>query len=382
MGRLLIAVGGISVRNLMFALLLLVALAPPAWAEMQSTKDPSVNRMLSGLTDANILTMRCDVPGIQPRVTVLKRTYTPSSTTLIDQFLGGRTTLIGDGQSVVNPIWGKGTRYKSGSIIYALPGTEKGQRNWDIRTLPKLESVPAFLDVYPQGFLYTNNVPHKTVYATDVKVKGAADADISYRKLYTEKEGQAAVEQMLPNMVGSLPAPKGFRKKISQLIQTFGERLYVYRASLEHVTSYTVRKASGGKDQVVEKPIAVPVMDVYTHVLLDGDKVLAGMEHFWDSNLAATGAPKEALQASMAVMKAREWLIKRYNNKPPLYNVSALRLGYIQDRKNPTQLVPAWLFDAWYVAPIPNGAQITENAITNTTDPFAVNALTGEVIDL
>jgi hypothetical protein len=185
---------------------------------------------------------------------------------------------------------------------------------------------------------------------------------------------------MLPGMVGELNLPKGFRKKNSQLIQNFGERLYAYRVHPEYVTTYPVKDKNGKVSG--EKPIAVPVLDSYVHVLLDGDKVLAGMEYFWDSNLALEGAPKPCMQPAEAIVKAKEWLINRYKGTPPLYNVSGMRLGFVQDRNNRNLLVPAWIFDAWYNTPLKASVGTTENPVKRTNDPFAVNALTGKAFRL
>jgi hypothetical protein len=265
-------------------------------------------------------------------------------------------------------------------VIYALPENQKNERIKNISQYPKMESVPAFLDVYPNGFLYTNNVTHKGVIATEVKVKGKADSDITYKRVYEAKDGEAAVNQMLPGMVGELKLPKGFRKKTTQLIQNFGERLYAYHVEPEYVTTYSVTDKTG--KVVGDKPIAVPIMDSYVHVLLDGDKLLAGMEYFWDGQLSLEGSPKPCIQFAEANAAARTWLINRFHGTPPLYNVSSVKLGYVQDRSNRNLLVPAWIFDAWYNTPLPAGVGTTENPVKRTNDPFAVNALTGKAFRL
>jgi hypothetical protein len=367
-------------RRIALTLLLTVLTLATAQAEVQRSKDPAVDKTIDNLAQAQALTMLCDVPGIQPKLAVLKRSYSPTADKLIAQFLGTPDTLIGNGQPVVSPIWGKGTRYKSGTVIYALPTDNGNQNTWDLKTLPKLESVPAFLDVYSSGFLYTNNVPHKAVNMPDVKVQ-SGKLSANHRNLFSEKDGQAAAEALLGQMGLGLKTGEGFRIGTQQLIQNFGERLYVYRAQPEYLTSYAVYKTVNGQSQAAgTKPIAVPVLDCYTTVMLDGDKLLAGMEYFWDNNLSVSGQPKECVQAGVAVMKARGWLMKKFGNHPPLMNVNSLRLGYIQDRSNRTQLVPVWIFDAWYnnATPVTGG----DNPVEVVSDPFAVNALTGDVIDL
>src|SRR5205823_386167 len=93
----------------------------------------------------------------------LRRSYPPAADSLIQKYLGGRANLIGEGQAIVSPIWGRGTRYKSGTVIYALNVDKSSPRVFDVRALRKLESVPAYLDVYHSGYLYSNNVAHKGV---------------------------------------------------------------------------------------------------------------------------------------------------------------------------------------------------------------------------
>jgi hypothetical protein len=123
-------------------------------------------------------------------------------------------------------------------------------------------------------------------------------------------------------------------------------------------------------------------MDSYVNILLDGDKVLAGMEYFWDSKLALDGTPKPCMQFADATAVAQKWLYNRYNGTPPLYNVADVKLGFVQDRTNRSLLVPAWIFDAWYNTPLPSGVGTTENPVKRTNDPFAVNALTGKAFRL
>jgi hypothetical protein len=365
--------------------LLLAAVTGASPADVHTTNDALANALVTQGALGQVLTFEdpsMSPPAIRPKVANIKRSYAPNSESLITKFLGGKQTLIGSGQQIVSPIWGKGTRYKSGTVIYALPQEQQSQRIKNISQYPKLESVPAFLDVYPNGFLYTNNIEHKGVIATSIKIKSdkPGDGDISYKRVYEVKDGEAAVNQMLPGMVGELTLPKGFRKKNSQLIQNFGERLYAYRVHPEYVTSYAV-KDKNGKD-IGEKPIAIPVLDSYVHVLLDGDKVIAGMEYFWDSKLALEGTPKPCIQSAMAIVKAKEWLFNRYKGTPPLYNVRAIRLGFVQDRGNRNLLVPAWIFDAWYNTPLQASAGTTANPVKRTNDPFAVNALTGKAFRL
>jgi hypothetical protein len=365
-------------RTLQIAALLLLLCTAVAQADTKETKDKLTDTVLAQATDSLVLTMAggYSPPAIRPKLANLRRSYTPSADNLITKFLGGRQTLIGSGDPIVSPLWGKGTRYKSGSLIQIGPK----QNLRDVRQLQKLESVAAFVDVYQSGYLYSNTAPHKAVNMPAPKVE-AQVLKPQHRNLFTVKDGQASVEQQLPSWAGEVKVPKGFRKRVDHSIQTYGERLYAYRLTPEYVTSYPVY-AKDGKTVASEKPIAVPVLDSYLHVLLDGDKVLAGMEYFWDNNLTVEGTPKPCIGAPQAINKAQAWLLKRYGTNPPLYVVNNMRLGFIQDRSNRNLLVPAWIFDAWYHTPIPSSVGTTENPVKRTNDPFAINALNGNAIDL
>jgi hypothetical protein len=128
----------------------------------------------------------------------------------------------------------------------------------------------------------------------------------------------------------------------------------------------------------------VPVLDVYVHVMLDGDKMLTGMEYFWDSNITPAGQPEESLHAGVALSKAREQLFDHFKSQPPLVTITGITIAFIEDRGNRNQLVPAWMFDAWYqdrVTATKDNPHTTNNQnIVQVPMPFAVNALTGELI--
>jgi hypothetical protein len=259
-------------------------------------------------------------------------------------------------------------------VLHLAPIDRQSQRV-ALDQISGIEVVPTFLDIYSTGFVYANNITHKAVYATDVKILSETKADVKYHNVYNEQEGQAAAEQVMATMFGKLTVPKGFQSSVKAIIQHFGERLFVYRVQPEYLTNYDLTKADGS---TVNRQIAVPVLDAYTHLMLDGDKLLCGLEYFWDPGLAPAGTPKKCVSAADAVFVARESLIEHFNNQPPLLNVSKITLGFIQDRKNRNRLVPVWLFDAWYTDYVPSKAQqktnTTENLITVPL-PFYVNAL-------
>ncbi|MCC7477248.1 hypothetical protein IT575_02220 [bacterium] len=386
-------------KTAVFALLAATALTlwgAQALAQIQTTGDPDLDKRLKSTLDSLLLEVRCDVPQIQPKVANLRRTASPNPDQIVKAFLGDKDSLLGKDQ-VVSPIWGKGTRFKSGSVIRLrvekeIKQTDKGVSTQEVshtnlESLDKLEVVPAFLDAYRQGFLYTNNIPHKAVYATDVKVVSELKANVSYRNVYDEKAGSDAVKQMLRDTMGDPKASEGFRIATEDMIQKYGERLYSWRIHPEYLTSYSVFEWVGeGKNrqykQTGTKQVAIKVNDVYVHVLLDGDKLLCGMEYFWDNGLKVEGQAKPALNAAEAVIKSREWMVKHFNKNPPQVVVKRITLGFVQDRKDPTLLVPAWIFGASYSAEDETGETGMGSKVVSVPVPFAVNALTGEVFDL
>jgi hypothetical protein len=353
--------------------LLLFAVALPAQAQLGSSGDPAMDEKLRQLLSMSVLSMQCQLPDFQPQLTELKRSWAPSTDNLIQRFFGSKDAVLSDEQ-VTSPLWGKGRRYKSGMVLHMAPLDRQSQRI-SLDQMTGVEVVPTFLDVYSSGFVYANNITHKPVYATDVKVLSEVKADVSHHNEYNEKEGQDAAEALLSEMFGQLKAPAGFQTAVKAIIQHFGERLFVYRLQPEYVTSYDVRKDDGS---TVKRQVAVPVLDSYAHVMLDGDKLLCGLEYFWDASLAPVGTPKKCISAADAEFVAREQLIKHFDNQPPLLNCSQVTLGFIQDRSDRTRLIPVWLFDAWYTDYVPGKESAIAKTATNLVTipmPFYVNAL-------
>jgi hypothetical protein len=65
-------------------------------------------------------------------------------------------------------------------------------------------------------------------------------------------------------------------------------------------------------------------------------------------------------------------------------SVTGIRLGYVVDRKQPTRLIPAWVFDASYTkSSVESGkGGFAGTDMTVIPRPFAVNALSGELVPL
>jgi hypothetical protein len=364
---------------------LLLVLATVLWsaaasAQIQSTGNPDLDKRFKSYLDSQLLEVRCDIPSFQPYVANLRRGSSPNPDQILKIFMGDKAELLGSEQ-IISPIWGKGVRHKSGTVLRL--------RDKDLarEKMNEIEVVPAFLDMYKQGFLYTNNIPHKPVYATDVKVVSELKANVSYRNVYTEDDGKSAAKSVIEETMGPVTAPKGFRLHEEELIQTFGERLFAYRVHPEYLTNYDTYEWKGSGEsraytKTGNKPVAVKVNDVYVHVHLDADKLLAGMEHFWDNSLKPEGTPQPAINAAEAVVNTREWLVKHFGGKPPLLIVTQLTLGFVQDKDDVTKLVPAWIFGAYYMAEDDGGNLGLGSNLVQMPCPFAVNALSGEVFDL
>jgi hypothetical protein len=362
------------------AALSLLLWSASARAQIQTTGNPDTDRRFKSFLDSQLLEIRCDVPYFQPYVANLRRGSSVNPDQVLKLFMGNKEELLGSEQ-VISPIWGKGTRYKSGKVL------RLNEKNVSLEKMTQIEVVPAFQDIYRQGFLYSNNIPHKPVYATDVKVVSELKANVSYRNLYNESEGRAAAKKVLGETMGQPETGKSFRLAEEDLIQTFGERLYAYRVHPEFLTTFDTYEWKGtGKEAVYtktgSKPVAVKVNDVYIHMLLDGDMLLTGMEYFWDDALKIEGKTQPAISGPQAVINTRDWLLKHFGNKPPQLTVTKITMGFVQDKKDPMLLVPAWIFGAYYTAEDETGSAGLGSDRVQVPCPFAVNALSGNVFDL
>lgn len=384
-----------------------VALAgAPAVAPAQQTKGTGKEVLdtedVPGLTVSIVkewfLTHDTPMPTMRPKLAVLKRSWRPDTDKLIQKFFGSRDEVLKQ-EPIDNPTWGNGQRYKSGTVIYLLDKDTPVPQ--DISGLAtEVEVVPSFLDVFSTGFTYMNNISHTAVYATDVKVTGKTSADVSYHKVYDVAEGRSAAEQLISQEFGELKAPEGFQPAVSAIIQDFGERLFVYLARLEYVTEYNVYGTEENPDdpdhprQVVlgTQPVSVPIWDVKVQLMLDGDKLLAGLEYFWDDSVHPVGEPQECIGANEAYDAAREGLWDHFEGQPPLLEVKNISLGYIQDRDDRATLIPVWLFDAWYTQSVsaenenltdapPMTSPYARNVVSIPLT-FGINALTKELIML
>jgi len=393
-------------RGLILLCALLALASMPAVATAQQTTDPGDGNLdiddVEGLTKNYLrsvfLTVDAPVPSMQPRLTNLKHSWRPDTDQLIQMFFGSRETVTKE-EPVESPTWGSGRRYKSGTVIYLLD-KDMGVPQ-DIGGLAReVEVVPSFLDVYATGFTYANNIPHTAVHATDVKITGEISADVSYYDTYDVAEGQRAAEQLIARQFGELRAPEGFQPAVGAIIQDFGERLFVYHARLEYITEYDVYELELNPEDknnpirhvIGTQPVSVPVWDVKVQLMLDGDKLLAGLEYFWDDTVQPVGEPQECIHAGDAIGTARDELWQYFEEAPPLLTVKNVSLGFIEDRSDRSTLVPVWLFDAWYTQAVTMDPENMTDAPPMTSPyarnvvsiplTFAINALTKELIIL
>jgi hypothetical protein len=333
---------------------------------------------LDDLLRAGFIEATCPMPMMVPHVTALKRSYVPAREKVIAQFFGGQQGVTSTEQ-LTSPIYGKGTRFKSGKVVYLTP------KGVDLRAAAsqqkKAEYVAASLDLYNSGFVYVNNVAHAPVLATDVRMTGQAKAKLSRRNVYSDQEGRRAAEQLVTEMFGGLKPGAGFQINAQSVIQDVGEKLFVYRANPEYLAKVDIMTSNGAKQQAT---IGITVRDVFINLQLDGDKLLAGMEYFWDGGLTPIGQPKPGMSAEEAFQIGKKGLFQVYKGEPPLMTVSQVTLGYILDRRNRNQLVPVWIFAASYAQA---ETKSDRSGLVSSFDktnyqpiarPFAVNVLTGD----
>lgn len=359
-------------------LLLALLLCMPASAEIFDQSKNSLNRTQEELFKSSFLTVDVPVPYIKPQLANISRSKTYGATELINSFFGGQE-FVTDKEPIVHPIWGNGTRYKSGIVLRLV---ESGSQTTNM--YEDLEVVPAFLDVYTRGFVYQNNVPHQPVVKTFFNENAAPENMYRTTEVYSAEDGRRAVEQLISDMFGPLKVPSGFQSVVYSGIQEDGERLFMYRAYPEYIAPVEVPDVKGGNTTM---DTGIPVLDVYTHVLMDGDRNLVGMEFFWDSNISAQSGVKQCYSANQALVLAREALYESYGKHPPLLTITDIKLGYFQSRENSGRLEPGWLFDAWYSRKkdqlnTRGTSSYMQYEYVNVPMPFAVNAITGQLVEL
>ena len=367
-------------RHLTYISIMLLALliCAPASAEIFDKSDPGMDETQELLFKSSFLTVDVPVPYIQPRLSDIKRSKAFTANELITKFFGGQENVMGK-EPIVHPVWGEGTRYKSGIVLRLVDSGGQSMNNYQ-----DAELVPAFLDVYTRGFVYQNNIPHAPVARTQMEITSETTSNVINSEAFSVKEGGALVEQLISDMFGALQVPQGFQSVVYSGIQEDGERLFVYRANPEYIASVDVPDVKGGNTTM---DTGIPVLDVYTHVQMDGDKNLVAMEYFWDNSIQALGNVRDCYTANQALVLAREAIYKDYDKHPPLITITNIKLGYFQSRSNSSMLEPGWLFDAWYSRKSEQnnergGNNFYQHQYINVPIPFAVNAITGKLVEL
>lgn len=379
------------VRISCFLVVALALLSLPAWAGVQTSKsDPDLELRVKALLAGSFITLECPVPAVQPEVVELSRVWMPSEEMLIEAFFGSREHVTKT-KSITSPLWGNGKRYWVSTVqtsdIYAGTDTpDEGGKQGTKET----EIVLISLDIYKHGFVYVNNAPHLPAIKVTKIEKEGQPLQFDRKRAFTDSEGQAHAEEMVGDIIEKLAVPGGFQTNVQMAVQDSGQQLFQYRIRPEFITDYAVYDDSNpeNRKEIGRQPVAVPVYDSYVNILLDGEKQLAGMEYFWDSGLKASGQKQQSIYMGEAVANAREYLYEYFNSEPPLITIDNITIGYVQDEKGSDKLVPAWLFDAWYMralstmeeyqtAPEYYGHNSVRIPLT-----FGVNALTGQTFIL
>ncbi len=346
-------------------------------------------QIIQGLLEANFFTVDCDIPFIQPKLCDLASTPTVNRSQLIKIFFGDKDKVHSE-EIINNALWGRGTRIKSGYTIVVGPSGMPIQMAIE-GFGTEMEMIPAYMDVFMLGFAYRNNVPHQPVYVSVHKPTSLVDPVIKYEYVYEPAEGAAAAEALIAEMFEELSLAEGFQSSIDAFVLRSGERLFYYKATPQFLTTFTIYEGfntdSTGRIVPIaagEAPVAVPILDRFVTVILDGNKMLAGLDYFWDSDIKPLGQPKEVLKASEVMLTVRESILDYFGGSPPLISVREIKLGYIQSRQTQNKLIPVWMFDAAYSRQLTQNDR-SANQITQLTDstelvpfPIAVNALTGE----
>jgi hypothetical protein len=363
----------------------------PAVAGVQTSKnDPDLEQQVKALLAGSFITLACQVPVMQPQVATLSRNWQPSEAELIKQFFGSRENVT-DTKEIVSPLWGKGKRFwisatQKSEVFAGTSTTDAAGKQGTKET----EVVLMSLDIYLHGFVYINNAPHPPAISVEKIEKPGQPLQFNRKRTYSDQEGQKIAEQLVAQYVAPLKVPAGFQSNVQMAVQDYGKQLYQYRIRPEFITNYAVydKSSQTGRKEIGRQPVSVPVYDAYVNLMLDGDKQLAGIEYFWDDSLKAEGQVQESISLGDAVTKGREFLFEYFKSEPPLITVNSITFGYVQDDKGSSKLMPAWLFDAWYMralstmeeyqtAPEYYGHNSVKIPLT-----YGVNALTGKAFIL
>ena len=247
--------------------------------------------------------------GKAPRLTFLKRSGRPELGDVYRRFFSDVKKAVGS-EPITTPAYGRGTRHKGPRLSITKPG---GSR----------EGVSFYLDEYPWGFEYVNNLVETP---TSVETAGSTPANRKYSYKFTEQEGIAAAKKYIDQLTpGTGPVSGDFAIREEAWFEHEKGRLFTYRLT----------KLYRG----------VPLVDDYIQVAIDGDKNLANVSYFWSKEIEEKGSTYTAIDAGLALQEAKRIVLDEFENQPPPLTLFGVKLAYINYRKNPQMLLPVWLFD-------------------------------------
>jgi len=247
--------------------------------------------------------------GKAPRLSFLKREARPALGDVYSKFFKNIKEMIGR-EPVAAPAYGQGTRYKGPRMALTKGGAER-------------VGVSFYVDVYDWGFEYVNNLAEEP---TNLLAAGATPENPRYDYKFTREEGIATAKKFLQQLTPGIGEPgAGCTVHEECWFEHAKGRLFVYRVS----KSYR----------------GVPVVDDYIQVAIDGAKNLANISYFWTHGFAKYGETYTAIDAGRALQSAKLIALDDFGNQPPPLTLFGVRLGYVNYRKNPEVLLPAWLFD-------------------------------------
>ncbi len=248
--------------------------------------------------------------GKAPQLTFLKRGRQPDLGDVYKEFFRDVKKAIGS-EPITSPSYGKGTRHKGPRLSIVKSGG--GRR----------EGVSFYLDKYPWGFEYVNNLVETP---TSVETAGSTPENRKYSYKFTQQEGIAAAKKYIDQLTPGTGSVSGdFTIREEAWFEHEKGRLFTYRLT----------KLYRG----------VPLVDDYIQVAIDGEKNLANVSYFWSKEIEKQGNTYTAIDAGLALQSAKRIVLDEFGNQPPPLTLFGVKLAYINYRKNPQMLLPVWLFD-------------------------------------
>jgi hypothetical protein len=304
-------------RNALITALALLALVPFSAAAAQQ-KQPTNDKTIELLLQSMVISIEIPLPswndgpnewgGKAPKLTFIRRTEQPDLSGINAKFFGKQENL--STESIKSPAYGGGTRYKG-------PRLEKG------RHAGEKVGYTFYLDKYKWGFEYVNNLAE---IPTNTETSDSTAENRKYNYKYSKQDGVAAAKKFINDLTPGIGEPgASFAIKEDAWFDTTKGRLFIYRLT----------KSFHG----------VPLADDYIQVALDGEKNVANVSYFWCKAVEGYGDTYTAIDAGRAIQYAKIIALDDFANQPPPLTLFNAKLGYVNYRKDPSILLPAWLFD-------------------------------------